>query len=61
MRRTVGRVLTNPLVRAAIITAVTDIVQLYAKAFVNVVKRKLEDFVDEKDREPQKVEVTLED
>jgi hypothetical protein len=61
MKRTVGRVLANPVVRKAVIVAISDVIYLYAKAFINVVTRKMDAFVDEKERAPQVVEVTLED
>jgi hypothetical protein len=63
MKHTVGRVLANPVVRTAVITAMNDVIQLYAKAFVNVVRRKLDQLIDdeEEEQEPQVVEVTLED
>ena len=61
MKRTVGRILTNPVVRTAVITVASDIIYLYAKAFVSVITKKINSFVDEKEQEPQVVEVTLED
>jgi hypothetical protein len=61
MKRTVGRVLANPGVRKIVITAISDIIYLYAKAFVNVVKGKINNLAGEKEQKPQVVTVTLED
>ena len=60
MKRAAGKVLGNPVIRHAILTALSDTVYLYARAFINVVTRKLEGFSEE-ELEPQVVIVTLED
>lgn len=50
MKQIVGRVLANPVVKTAVITAISNIIYLYAKAFMNVITKKLDDFTDEKEQ-----------
>lgn len=42
MKVLVGRTLSNPVVKGALLTLVSDVILLYAKALVNVVKKKIE-------------------
>jgi hypothetical protein len=49
MKQAVGRVLANPVIRKAVITAVSNVIYLYAKAFINVVTKKLDGFASEKE------------
>jgi len=60
MRRVVGKVLSNPTVKMALLGAVSDIVFLYAKAFINVVTKKVEDFTNQESKS-QVVEGVVED
>ena len=49
MRRIIQKLVSNPVVRTAVLSAVTDIVSLYGKAIINVIKKKLEDTSNGKD------------
>jgi hypothetical protein len=61
MKQVVGKVLSNPVVKVALLKVINDIVFLYAKAFINVVTQKVEDLTDEKEQKPQVVEGVVED
>ena len=50
MKQIVGRVLTNPVVKTAVITAISNVIYLYAKAFINVVTQKIDDLTEEKEQ-----------
>ena len=57
MRATIVRALTNPIVRNVIGAAISDMVFTYTRAVINVTKRKINEFCDIKETEPNIVTV----